>query len=84
MGCSEGITRLVTLPMRSSLTKAGTEVPSLPETDALFNTTADLDGPGYAMAGVSASGFLESYFDQRTVALPRPNTLSKASQILII
>ncbi|TEA16105.1 hypothetical protein DBR06_SOUSAS34810001, partial [Sousa chinensis] len=29
------------LPMRSSLAKAGTDVPSLPETSARFNTTAN-------------------------------------------
>lgn len=66
---------------RSSLAKAGTDVPSLPEASAYFNTSATKSSLGVAGANVSSA--LQSYLDQQRVALLRSNTLELLVNLLV-
>lgn len=69
------------LRIRSSLAKAGTDVPSLPETSACFNTAATRCSLG--MAGASISSSLESSLDEQSGALLRSNTLELLVNLLV-
>ena len=81
VGCSEGyysrdVTGLVPLPTRSSLSKAGTDIPSLPEPAAWFYSTADQEWVAWPrQEQVSHDETLGELSDQQRVALPRENTL---------